>query len=84
VGNCVHFIVVHDGGANADRSGPLAHLHLLESAVGLFLEHRFTPVVGDVDEGRLKLHQGVEIFVYGINGLAFQGREDLKGNKGIF
>jgi len=47
---------------------------VLECAVGLLFEHRLATVVGDVDEGGLKFHQGIQMVVYRADGLAFKRR----------
>ena len=56
MGNSIHFIMVHDGSANAHSAGTFSNLHFLKAAICFFLEYMLGAVVGDIDKGRLKLH----------------------------
>jgi hypothetical protein len=70
----VDLIMVHDCGADAYGAGTFADFDLFEGAIGLFLEHRFAAVIGDIDECRPELHERVEMFIYRVDGLAFKRR----------
>ena len=68
----IHLIVVHDRRTNGHRARTLPHFHLFEGSVGLFLKDMFAAVVGNIDEGRLELHQRIEVGVDRVDGLALQ------------
>ena len=76
--------MVHDRCADGHRARTLAHLHFFESAVRFFLEDMFAPVIGHVDEGRLELHQRIQVVVDGTDGLTLERGKDLEGDKGVF
>src|SRR5258708_36956674 len=65
VGHGIDTVMVHDRRTNAYRTGPLTNLYFFEGAIGLFFEHRFTPVVGNINKTESEVLHGVEGSVNG-------------------
>ena len=59
----VDVVFVHDGGTDALGTGSFAHHDFFKISIRFLFEHMLGAVVGHIDEGRLKSHQGVEVLV---------------------
>ena len=69
----VHLVMVHDGGTNTDRSGSFPYFNLFKCTITFLLEHRFTPVIGDIDKRRFELHQGIQMVINRTDVFPFSG-----------
>ena len=83
VRNRIYIIPVHDGGTDTLRSGSFTDNHFLKTAIRVFLEYVFTPVIGYIDKRRFVFHQGIEVLVQRLNALSLQGRQYLERDQGI-
>ena len=75
-------VAAHDGCHDGHRAGSLGQRHAGVGAVAVGDVFHFVAVAGDVDEGRLELHQRVEALIEAACVAALQGRNEFEAGEG--
>ena len=82
VGNHLHVVLAPDRGRDADRARTAAHDVPLAASVGADVLFEGFAVEGDVDVGRVEIHQRVDGSEDAARTVPLQGREQLEGETG--
>ena len=81
VGNSVHAVAMHDGGANPDGTGAFANGRLFVIPTRTDVVDEFFSVVGDINERRFEFHQGIQRVEDGLHASPFEWGQYLVRNE---
>ena len=57
MGHRIHIIFIHNSGTDTFRAGAFSHHHFFKTAICLFFEYMFAPVIGNIDKRWFEFHQ---------------------------
>src|ERR1700730_3611618 len=46
----IYFVMVHDSRTDGYSTGPFSYIYFFKPSIGFFLEHRFTAMIGNINE----------------------------------